>query len=68
MMDRFPGRYDKPRLLTLDEGLSTGWTATCSIGSSATSGGCSVGFGTPMAGGNVGGDGFINPEIIQGSV
>jgi len=66
-MDRFPVRYERPRLLSVDEGLRSGWTAACSLGNSAASGGCTVGLGPATKEGG-GGDGFIDPEIIQGSV
>lgn len=70
MMDRFPERYERPRLLSLQEGLRSGWTAACSLGNNAASGGCTVGLGSPMGkfGEDGQGDGFIDPEIIQGSV
>ena len=66
MMDRFPAKYDRPKLLSLDEGLRSGWTAACTSGNNATSGGCTVGFGSPI--GDTNSRGFIDPEIIQGSV
>lgn len=68
MMDRFPEKYDKPKLLSLDEGLRNGWTAACTAGNNATSGGCTVGFGAPIGNDGGRGDGFIDPEILQGSV
>jgi len=64
MMDRFPEKYENPKLLSIDEGLSTGWTAACGPGNGPSSGGCKVGFGPVINPG----DGFIDPEIIQGSV
>jgi hypothetical protein len=65
MMDRFPGKYESPKLLSLDEGLKRGWTAACGPGNGPASGGCKVGFGPVIV---EGGDGFIDPEVIQGSV
>ena len=61
-MNRFPEKYDKPRLILLSEGLNTGWSAVCETGSGPTTDPhhCSQGPGASK-----GGDGFIDPEILQ---
>ena len=61
-MNRFPEKYDKPKLISLDEGLNTGWSAVCEPGAGASTSDprCEVGHnpGSPT------GD-FIDPEILQ---
>ena len=60
ILKRFPEKYKKPNLISLDEGLHSGWTAGCRPGATAaTVAGCSFGE-TPGKSG-----GFIDPEIFQ---
>ncbi len=56
-MNRFPDKYEKPELISLDEGLNKGWSAACptGIGPSTCSHGATIGKS----------DGFIDPEILQ---
>ncbi len=58
-MNRFPEKYDKPELISLDEGLNKGWSAACRDGESAGTL-CDTGVGFAK-----GGDGFIDPQILQ---
>ena len=60
-MNRFPEKYIKPTLILLSEGLNTGWTAACTPGAGAQTGGCAIGDHA-ATGKN---DGFIDPEILQ---
>jgi len=65
-MKRFPDVYSKPELISLDEGLHRGWTSACADGANAASG-CNTGFDETGLG-PPGGDGFVNPDILnQGS-
>ncbi|MCK4505570.1 MAG: hypothetical protein KAW14_08145 [Candidatus Aegiribacteria sp.] len=58
-MNRFPEKYEKPKLVSLDEGLNRGWSAACKPGNSASTV-CDIGTGFSK-----GGDGFIDPEILR---
>ena len=62
-MNRFPNKYVKPILISLSEGLNTGWSAVCQTGASPSTAtlNCTIG-GNPS---HKGGDGFIDPEILQ---
>ena len=60
IMRRFPVKYKKPELISIDEGLNRGWTAACNPGAgAATLAGCSFGESPGKS------DGFIDPEIFQ---
>lgn len=61
-MNRFPKTYEKPGLISLDDAVTSGWTAACTPGNGATSGGC--GFGNAPSG-KGSEDGFIDPEIFN---
>lgn len=60
-MNRFPEKYDRPKLILLSEGLNTGWSAVCEPGSGASTSDphCIVGPGPGAK------DSFIDPEILQ---
>ncbi len=60
-MNRFPEKYEKPKLISLDEGLNTGWSAVCGVGATPSTSDphCDQGPGASSKGG------FINLEILQ---
>lgn len=62
-MDRFPEKYEKPELLSINAGLNIGWSAACNPGKNPGTGGarCTVGAGV------VGGpdDVFLNSDYMQ---
>ncbi|MCK4671609.1 MAG: hypothetical protein KAT47_03630 [Candidatus Aegiribacteria sp.] len=63
-MNRFPEKYVKPELISLDEGMNRGWSAACEFGDgAATVAGCTFGHQPGKSSGN--NDGFIDPEILQ---
>jgi len=58
-MNRFPERYDKPKLLSVVDGINAGWTLPCTTGDTNIES-CSTGINPGTSG-----DGFIDPEVLH---
>lgn len=69
-MNRFPDDYEKPELISINNGLNIGWSAACTTGTGAATTGCGQGHGVPacssgLTHGGPGPDLFNDPDYLN---